>query len=186
MSRIGKAIIDIPKEVTVTKDGDLVMVKGPKGELRHGIPYGLSITITEGHLEVECKSSDKAKQALHGYFRAELANAVTGVTKGWTKTLELSGVGYRAAVNGVNLVLTIGFSHPVTVTPPQGIVFSVNESKIIVAGISKQEVGQTAASIREIKKPEPYKGKGIKYEGEYIRKKAGKAKAVGGAPGGAK
>jgi len=183
MSRIGKAIIDIPKEATVTKDGDQVVVKGPKGELRHSTPYGLTITITDGKLEVECKSSDKAKQALHGYFRAELANAVTGVTTGWTRVLELSGVGYRAAVTGVNLVLNIGFSHPVTVVPPAGISFSVKDGKIVVAGIDKQAVGQVAASIREIKKPEPYKGKGIKYEGEYIRKKAGKAKAVGGAPG---
>lgn len=186
MSRIGKAIIDVPKEVTVTKDGDEVLVKGPKGELRHAIPYGLGVTISDAKLEVECKSADKAKQAIHGYYRAELANAVLGVTKGWTKTLELSGVGYRAAVTGVNLVLTIGFSHPVTVTPPQGIAFTVNEGKIVVAGIDKQAVGQVAASIREIKKPEPYKGKGIKYEGEYIRKKAGKAKAVGATTGGAK
>jgi len=186
MSRIGKAIIDVPKEVTVTKDGSDIVVRGVKGELRHGIPYGLTVAISDGKLEVECKSSDKAKQAIHGYFRAELANAVAGVTKGWTKTLELSGVGYRAAVNGVNLVLTIGFSHPVTVAPPAGIAFTVNEGKIVVAGIDKQAVGQVAASIREIKKPEPYKGKGIKYEGEYIRKKAGKAKAVGGAPGGVK
>jgi large subunit ribosomal protein L6 len=183
MSRIGKAIIDIPKEANVTNTGDHIVIKGPKGELRHAIPYGLTVTITDGKLEVVCKSSDKARQAIHGYYRAELANAVTGVTRGWTKVLELSGVGFRAAVTGVNLVLTIGFSHPVTVVPPAGITFSVNEGKIVVAGIDKQTVGQTAASIREIKKPEPYKGKGIKYEGEYIRKKAGKAKAVGGAPG---
>jgi len=186
MSRIGNAIITIPKEVTIAKDGNTLVVKGPKGELSYAIPYGLSVNMGDATLEVVCKSSDKAKKALHGYMRAELANAVTGVTKGWTKTLELSGVGYRSVVEGTNLVLTIGFSHPVVVTPSPGIAFSVNEGKIVVSGIDKQKVGQTAASIREIKKPEPYKGKGIKYVGEYIRKKAGKAKAVGGAPGAAK
>jgi large subunit ribosomal protein L6 len=186
MSRIGNAIITIPKEVTITKEKDVMVVKGPKGELRCGIPYGLIVEINDSLLTVKRTNNDKPKRALHGYLRATLANAVTGVTTGWTRTLELSGVGYRAALAGVNLVLTVGFSHPVTVVPPLGISFSVNEGKIVVSGIDKQIVGQTAASIREIRKPEPYKGKGIKYEGEYIRKKAGKAKAVGSAPGGAK
>jgi large subunit ribosomal protein L6 len=186
MSRIGNAIIIIPKEATITKNGNTLAVKGAKGELQFDIPYGLSVEMKESELHVVCKTGDKARRALHGYFRAVLANAVEGVTKGWTKTLELSGVGYRATVEGVNLVLTIGFSHPVTIVPPAGISFAVNEGKIVISGIDKQAVGQTAASIREIKKPEPYKGKGIKYEGEHIRKKAGKAKAVGGAPGAAK
>jgi large subunit ribosomal protein L6 len=186
MSRIGNAIIIIPKEVTVTKDGTTVVVKGPKGELRLEVPHGLTVEMEDAQIHVKCSRNDKPSRALHGYVRATLANAVTGVTRGWTKTLELSGVGYRATVDGVNLVLTIGFSHPVTIVPPAGISFSVNEGKIITSGIDKQAVGQMAASIREIKKPEPYKGKGIKYEGEHIRKKAGKAKAVSGAPGGAK
>ncbi|HUD20404.1 MAG TPA: 50S ribosomal protein L6 [Patescibacteria group bacterium] len=187
MSRIGKALINIPKEVTVTVSGSEVLVKGPKGELRYSIPNGLSVHSEGAIVEVRIAGGgDKARQALHGYLRAVIANGVVGVTKGWTKTLELSGVGYRAALSGVNVVLTVGFSHPVTVAPPNGIAFSVTEGKIIIAGIDKQAVGQTAASIREIKKPEPYKGKGIKYEGEYIRKKAGKAKAVGTAAGGTK
>ena len=187
MSRIGNAIIIVPKEATVTITGSSVVVKGPKGELRYAVPNGLSVHNEGAVVEVKIAGGgDKARQALHGYLRAVLANGVVGVTKGWTKTLELSGVGYRAALSGTSVVLTVGFSHPVTVAPPAGISFSVTEGKIIVAGIDKQAVGQTAASIREIKKPEPYKGKGIKYEGEYIRKKAGKAKAVGGAPGGAK
>jgi large subunit ribosomal protein L6 len=186
MSRIGNAIITVGKEVTVTKDGSTIIVKGVKGELRLAVPEGLNVEIKDSEIHVICKSQEKPQRAIHGYMRATLSNAVVGVSRGWTKTLELSGVGYRAAVTGVDLVLTIGFSHPVTIVPPPGIAFAVNEGKIIISGIDKQAVGQTAASIREIKKPEPYKGKGIKYEGEHIRKKAGKAKAVGGAPGGAK
>jgi len=184
MSRIGNAIIIVPKEVSVTAEGTLVVVKGPKGELHMTVPAHISVNIADGKIEVERKGEDKRTRALHGYVRANLANLVTGVTMGWTKILELSGVGYRAAVTGVNLILNLGFSHPVTVTPPAGIQFAVNEGKIVVSGRDKQLVGQVAAGIRELKKPEPYKGKGIKYEGEHVRKKAGKAaKAIGGAPG---
>ncbi|MCX6793534.1 MAG: 50S ribosomal protein L6 [Candidatus Gottesmanbacteria bacterium] len=184
MSRIGNAIINVPKEATVTIDGGIVTVKGPKGELLMNIPSRVSVHIADGKIEVKRTGDDKPTRALHGYVRANLANLVTGVTTGWTKTLELSGVGYRAAVVGANLTLNLGFSHPVTVTPPAGIQFAVNEGTIIVSGRDKQLVGQVAAGIRELKKPEPYKGKGIKYQGEHIRKKAGKAaKAIGGAPG---
>jgi large subunit ribosomal protein L6 len=184
MSRIGNAIIIIPKEVTVTQDGSDVTVKGPKGELHLTIPVGVTMQMNDGQIQIKRDHNDGRSRALHGYVRAALANLVTGVTKGWTKTLELSGVGYRAAVTGANLILNLGFSHPITVTPPAGIQFAVNESKIVVSGSDKQLVGQVAAKIREIKKPEPYKGKGIKYQGEHIRKKAGKAaKAIGGAPG---
>jgi large subunit ribosomal protein L6 len=186
MSRIGDAIITVEKDVTVTKDGKDIVVKGVKGELRYSIPHGLAVEIKDSCVSVSRKGSGKALHALHGYFRALLANAIVGVSREWTRILELSGVGYRASVNGENLVLTIGFSHPVTIAAPAGIRFALNEGKIVISGIDKQSVGQMAASIREIKKPEPYKGKGIKYEGEYIRKKAGKAKAVVGAPGGAK
>ena len=186
MSRIGNAQINVPKEVTVTRDGDTIVVKGTKGELRTVIPAGLSVSIDGSTVDISRKNNDKPKRALHGYLRAVLANSITGVSKGWTRTLELSGVGYRANISGANLVLSVGFSHQVTVEPPPGIAFAVNENKIIISGFDKQVVGQTAASIREIKKPEPYKGKGIKYENEHIRKKAGKAKAVGGAPGAAK
>ena len=183
MSRIGNAPITVPKETTITKEGAVVVVKGPKGELRLSVPHGFAVEVNGDQLTVELAKGGGSDHALHGYLRANMANAVEGVTKGWNRVLELSGVGYRATLSGVNLVLTVGFSHPVTVTPPPGITFAVNEGKIVVSGIDRQVVGQTAAGIRAVKKPEPYKGKGIKYEGEYIRKKAGKAKAVGGAPG---
>ncbi len=186
MSRIGNAIITVAKDVTITKEGDQLVVKGSKGEITLILPQGITMTRDGDTIKIGRLHNDKPSKSLHGYLRAALDNAITGVTKGWTRTLELSGVGYRASVTGVNLVLTIGFSHPVTIEPPSGIAFTVNESKIIVSGIDRQAVGQMAASIRQKKKPEPYKGKGIKYEGEHIRKKAGKAKAVSGAAGGAK
>lgn len=168
---------------TVSKDGDSVVVKGPKGEIRLIIPIGLFFEVDKDVVKILRKDEQKNTRALHGFFRATVANAVTGVNSGWTRTLELSGVGYRANLSGVNLVLSLGFSHPVTVEPPKGITFAVKESLIVISGINNQEVGAIAAKIRSIKKPEPYKGKGIKYHGEHIRKKAGKAKAVGGAPG---
>jgi large subunit ribosomal protein L6 len=184
MSRIGNAIIIVPKEATVTVEDTLVVVKGPKGELRMIVPPRVRVKVADGKIKVERASEDKPTRALHGYVRANLNNFITGVTKGWTKTLELSGVGYRAAVTGENLTLNLGFSHPITVVPPAGIQFAAQEGKIVVSGRDKQLVGEVTAKIRELKKPEPYKGKGIKYEGEHIRKKAGKAaKAIGGAPG---
>lgn len=183
MSRIGNAIITVPKEATFTQAGDEIVVKGPKGELRLSLPTGFIIKTEGDTIQIERKHNDKPSRAMHGFLRASISNTIIGVTKGWTKVLELAGVGYRANISGANLVLSIGFSHQVTITPPQGITFSVAENKITVSGIDRQAVGQIAAKVREVKKPEPYKGKGIKYEGEYIRKKAGKAKAVGGAPG---
>lgn len=184
MSRIGNAIIIIPKEATVTADAHTVSVSGPKGQLSLAVPAGVRVKSADGNIEVTRSHNDKKSRALHGYVRAQIANLVAGVTRGWTKTLELSGVGYRAALTGADVTLNVGFSHPVVVAPPAGITFAVNEGKIIVSGSDKQLVGEVAAKIREIKKPEPYKGKGIKYQGEHIRKKAGKAaKAVGGAPG---
>lgn len=184
MSRIGNAIIIVPKEATVAIAGGEVVVKGPKGELKMKVPSGITVTDKEGKVIVTRKGDEKAMRALHGYVRAEIMNSVTGVTKGWTRTLELSGVGYRASLTGTDLTLNLGFSHPVVVKPPAGIQFTAAEGKIVVLGADKQLVGQVAAKIRELKKPEPYKGKGIKYQGEHIRKKAGKAaKAVGGAPG---
>jgi large subunit ribosomal protein L6 len=184
MSRIGNTIIIVPKEATVTAEGLSVVVTGPKGELRMSVPARIRVNIADGKIEVTRSAEDKPTRALHGYVRANLNNLIIGVTKGWTKTLELSGVGYRATVTGADLTLNLGFSHPVIVTPPEGIQFTAAEGKIVVSGRDKQLVGQVAAKIREIKKPEPYKGKGIKYLGEHIRKKAGKAaKAIGGAPG---
>lgn len=181
MSRIGNAIITITKDVTLSQTGTEMSVTGPKGMIKLEVPSGIKVVVEPETVKVECLRNDRATHALHGYMRAVLSNAVVGVTKGWTKTLELSGVGYRVALSGVNLVLSVGFSHQVTIAPPAGIAFSIVEGKIVVSGINRQEVGQSAAIIREVKKPEPYKGKGIKYEGEHIRKKAGKAKSAGGA-----
>jgi large subunit ribosomal protein L6 len=181
MSRIGNAIITISKEVTLSQEGDTIVVKGAKGSIVVPVPKQLSVVVTGENVKVERKHNDKTSRALHGYMRAVLSNAVVGVTKGWTKTLEMAGVGYRAAMSGSNLTLSVGFSHQVTVTPPTGITFTVADGKIQVSGTDRQAVGQAAAKIREVRKPEPYKGKGIKYEGEYIRRKAGKAKAAGAA-----
>lgn len=179
MSRIGKQPIAIPSGTTITVDGARVTVKGPKGEMAMAIPDGFTLTAQEDRVVVERRSQDRA---LHGTLRSQLSNAVIGVTKLWTKELELSGVGYRAATNGQSLVLTVGFSHPVTIAPPVGITLSVVEDKVVVSGVDKRQVGEVAATIRAVKKPEPYKGKGIKYVGERIRRKPGKAaKAVGGA-----
>lgn len=184
MSRIGKTPIQIEKNVTVSqKDGDIV-VAGPKGTLTYSVPETITVKQENNVISIETKHMDRRSQALHGFVRAHIVNLIHGVNEGWTKTLELSGVGYRAALNGTDLVLTVGFSHPVTVTAPEGIIFSIQEGKIIISGIDKRLVGQVAANIRKVKKPEPYKGKGIRYQGEHIRKKAGKsAKGVGGASG---
>ncbi len=187
MSRIGNLPVTVPQGVTVDLSEKTVGVRGPKGQLVLFVPVGIVAKKKDDTIIVETKSNDPDARALHGFFRATLGNAVHGVTNGWTKTLELVGVGYRASVSGANLVLTIGFSHPVTIAPPRGVSFATSEGKIVVSGIDRQLIGQVAASVRAVKPPEPYKGKGIKYEGEYIRKKAGKAaKAVGAVVGGAK
>lgn len=185
MSRIGNLPITVPEGVTVKSEGNSLSIHGAKGDGRVVLPSDISFAV-EGQKVLLSRSGDDPKvRAIHGFIRAQIQNAMLGVSKGWTKTLELSGVGYRASLEGVNLVLAVGFSHPVKIVPPPGIIFAITEGKIIISGTDKQEVGQVAASIREVKKPEPYKGKGIKYLGEKIRKKAGKAaKAIGGAPGG--
>lgn len=181
MSRIGRMPVQIPQGVTVNVNNSLVSVKGPKGESSFEIPRGIDVVVADGTIQVATNRKDKPGKALYGLTRALLANQVKGLTQGFSKTLELVGVGYRANLTGTNLVLSVGYSHPVTITPPQGISFSVAEGKIVVSGTDKQLVGQIAANIRAVKPPEPYKGKGIRYEGEYVRKKAGKAaKAVGG------
>lgn len=177
-------IITIPAGASVAMKGTLVVVKGPKGELTREIPQGMTVAIDADKIKISQKNPGKDADALYGMVRARLANDVTGVTVGWSKSLELSGVGYRANMAGNDVTMTVGFSHPVTITPPAGITFAITDAKIVVSGIDKDLVGQIAANIREVKKPEPYKGKGIKYVGEYVRKKAGKsAKTVGGAPG---
>lgn len=187
MSRIGNAPIMIPKDVTVTVNRESVAVKGPKGELSVRIPNSITLAYRHDRIDISRERDSGSIRALHGYTRAAVHNAITGVTNGFSKTLELFGVGYRASMNGASLVLAIGFSHPVVIDPPSGITLTVSEGKVIISGIDRQIVGQIAAKIRAVKKPEPYKGKGIRYEGEFIRKKAGKsAKAIGGAPGASK
>jgi large subunit ribosomal protein L6 len=181
MSRIGRAPIEIPAGVTVTVGEDnLVKVKGPKGELSRQISPEMKVTIDNGVLTVERPSDDKTHRSLHGLSRTLINNMVVGVTEGYQKNLEIAGVGYRAQKQGKNLNLSLGFSHPVVVEPPEGITFDVpTATSITVSGIDKEVVGQIAAEIRSFREPEPYKGKGIKYAGEHIRRKEGKAGAKG-------
>jgi large subunit ribosomal protein L6 len=182
MSRIGRQPVAIPPgvSVTVAEDG-LVTVKGPKGTLARRVNPALKITVENGTLTVTRPNDEKFYRAQHGLTRTLIANMVTGVTAGFSKYLEMSGVGYRAQLQGNKLVLQVGYSHPVEVTPPPGITFVLDSpTRIGVQGIDKELVGQTAADIRKIRPPEPYKGKGIRYQGEVIRRKAGKAgKTVG-------
>jgi large subunit ribosomal protein L6 len=176
MSRIGKQPVAIPDGVTVEISSGLVRVKGPGGELSQRVNPDMRVRVEGGEVRVERPSDEREHRALHGLTRSLIANMVEGVTKGYEKRLEIQGVGYRAALNGQDLELQVGFSHSVKVTPPSGIEFEVPApNRIVVRGIDKQLVGETAATIRKVRKPEPYKGKGIRYEGEYVRKKAGKA-----------
>jgi large subunit ribosomal protein L6 len=176
MSRVGKNPINVPSGVEVRVDGSRVTVKGPKGELSRDIDPDMQIEQENGQLVVKRPTDQPRHRAMHGLTRALLANMVTGVSEGFTKTLEMHGVGYRAQMQGRDLVLSIGFSHPVQISPPPEIDFDVDgTSKILVRGISKELVGQVAADVRKVRPPEPYKGKGIRYEGEYVRRKAGKA-----------
>lgn len=178
MSRIGKKPISLPVGVEVSVEGNTVTVKGPKGVLTQETPANMTIDIADGILQVSRPSDSKNDRALHGLTRALIANMIEGVVNGYEKKLELVGVGYRAQMQGDKLVINIGFSHPVEIDPPAGIQFEVPApTKITVKGIDKQLVGNTTAHIRAVRKPEPYKGKGIKYENEYIRRKAGKAGA---------
>ena len=176
MSRIGKLPVAVPAGVNVDLAGPLVTVKGPKGELRQPILDHVTVKLEGGELVVERKTDDKAGRSAHGLTRTLINNMVTGVTKGFRKSLELQGVGYRAAKAGNNLNLSLGYSHPVTYEAPSGITFTVEgTNRIHVDGIDKQKVGQVAAEIRDLRPPEPYKGKGVRYEGEVVRKKMGKA-----------
>lgn len=181
MSKLAKIPVILTEGVSFTLDNGVAKISGPKGNLSFAIPEGIDTKSSEGKLLFTLKNKDAVnKKPLLGLTRATLANMVTGVSKGFEKKLELSGVGYRAAVSGSELSLSLGFSHPVKVTAPQGITFAVAENTIIVSGIDKYLVGNTAARIRAVRPPEPYKGKGIKYLGEKIRRKAGKvAKALG-------
>jgi large subunit ribosomal protein L6 len=176
MSRIGKEPITIPSGVEVTMDGPRVRVKGPKGTLEQVLHADMRIVVDDGAITVERPSDERLHRSLHGLTRTLVANMVTGVTQGYEKRLEIVGVGYRAALKGNDLELALGFSHPVKFSAPEGIEFEVPApNRVTVRGIDKQLVGEMAAEIRKARKPEPYKGKGIRYEGEYVRKKAGKA-----------
>ena len=182
MSRIGRMPIALPSGVEVTRQGTLLRVKGPLGVLERQIHPEMNVEQDDGVLRVVRPSDEPRHRALHGLTRTLVQNMVTGVTSGFTRNLEISGVGYRAQLQGTKLVLALGYSHPVEVSPPEGISFQVETpTKLAVFGPDKELVGQTAAYIRSRRKPEPYKGKGIRYAGEQILRKAGKAGKVGGA-----
>jgi large subunit ribosomal protein L6 len=175
MSRIGKRPIEIPVGVTVMVDPGRVTVHGPKGELRQQIPTRMLIKLEEGTLTVDRPTERGEDRSLHGLTRTLIANMVEGVTSGFEKKLEIQGVGYRATLSGSNLELAVGYSHSVRIEPREGISFEVPvPTQVVVRGIDKQLVGQTAAEIRKVRPPEPYKGKGIRYEGEFVRRKVGK------------
>jgi large subunit ribosomal protein L6 len=182
MSRIGKKPIPVPKGVEINiGEGNFVSVKGPKGSLEQKLPADIIISQESGTLTVSRPSDEKEHRSLHGLTRTLLANMVTGVTDGYQRTLEITGIGYRAQREGKNIVLLVGFSHPIRVVPPQGIAFEVIDRKsanepqqVIVRGINKQLVGEEAAKLRSLRPPEPYKGYGIKFQGERVRRKAGK------------
>lgn len=175
MSRIGRKPITIPSGVTVSVDGSTVKVKGPKGELSRTFEPTMKVRVENNEMLVERPNDDKRERALHGLTRALLANMVTGVTDGFKKTLEIVGVGYRAEKKGKNLVVSVGYSHPVNYPEPEGITLTTPApTTIVIEGIDKQKVGQVAAELREFRPPEPYKGKGIRYQGEQVRRKAGK------------
>ncbi|MBA3426550.1 MAG: 50S ribosomal protein L6 [Rubrobacteraceae bacterium] len=176
MSRIGKAPVEIPQGVNVEISGRSVKVTGPKGELTVPVGRGVEAKQEDGNVVVERASESPEHRAMHGLTRSLIQNAVTGVTDGFSRSLNIAGVGYRAALQGQDINLQVGYSHPVLVTPREGIDFEVpNATTIIVRGIDKQRVGQTAAEIRKVRPPEPYKGKGIRYSDEQIRRKVGKA-----------
>jgi large subunit ribosomal protein L6 len=177
MSRIGRKSIPVPAGVEVTIDGPTVKVKGPKGELVHTLAEPIAVERGEdGQLNVTRPNDERRAKELHGLSRTLIANMIVGVTEGYRKTLEIAGTGYRVAAKGKDLEFALGFSHPVVVEAPEGITFTVEKPTLFhVSGIDKQQVGEIAANIRKIRPPEPYKGKGVKYQGEVIRRKAGKA-----------
>ena len=180
MSRIGRMPVEVPQGVTVDIKGTYVRVKGLKGQMEHTFPASMKISLKDGEVIVERPSDERTHRALHGMTRAIINNMVVGVDKGFEKVLEINGVGYRAELSGKKLVINVGYSHPVEVEPPDGIIFEVEpRARLIkIQGYDKAAVGQVAADIRKIRPPEPYKGKGIKYIDERIRRKAGKAGKV--------
>jgi large subunit ribosomal protein L6 len=176
MSRIGRMPISVPSGVDVTINGRAVAVKGPKGSLSLEISSPIEVSQNDGVITVTRPSDEGEVRALHGLSRSLIANMVTGVTAGYAKTMEIVGVGYRVTAKGKDLEFALGFSHPVVIHPPEGISFRVESpTRFVVEGIDKQQVGEVAANIRKLRKPDPYKGKGVRYSGEQIRRKAGKA-----------
>ena len=176
MSRIGKRPVSVPKGVTITQNGSTITVKGPKGELKRTLPAEMQVAVTAEEITVTRPSDEQRHKALHGLTRTLIANMVEGVTKGFTKQLDIVGVGYKAEVRPYGLQMALGYSHPIEVRAPQGIKLTApNPTTVIVDGADKEIVGQIAAEIRSLRPPEPYKGKGVKYQGEVIRRKAGKA-----------
>jgi large subunit ribosomal protein L6 len=176
MSRIGRLPIDIPSGVDVTVDGRVVTVKGPRGELSLTVAQPIAVSVEDGRVAVTRPDDERESRSLHGLTRTLIANNIQGVTQGYSKSLDVVGTGYRVQARGANVEFALGFSHPVLVEPPAGITFTVEgNNRLTVSGIDKQAVGETAANIRKIRKPEPYKGKGVRYTGEVVRRKAGKA-----------
>ncbi|MBJ7280885.1 MAG: 50S ribosomal protein L6 [Rhodoluna sp.] len=176
MSRIGKMPIPVPAGVEVKIDGQVVDVKGPKGTLSHTVPSPITIVLEDGNIIVTRPDDERNSRSLHGLTRTLIANNIEGVTKGFTKGLEIVGTGYRVTVKGSAIEFALGYSHPILVEPPSGISFQVDgNTKITVVGIDKQAVGEVAANLRKLRKPEPYKGKGVRYAGEVVRRKAGKS-----------
>ena len=181
MSKIGNLPVKVPQGVEITIEKSNLKVAGPKGEISLRIPRSVEISQEEATLEVSRAGDSKEAKSLHGLTRSLISNAVTGVSEGFSKTLQLLGVGFRANLQGDKIVLSVGYSHPVEIVKPEGITFSVSENKITVSGADKGLVGEVASRIKKIRPAEPYKGKGIKYQGEIIRRKAGKSQAAGGA-----
>jgi len=181
MSRVGRQIVAVPENVTVKIGTDEIIVKGPKGELRVPLTKHIAVTNSDQGLQVERRGNAKSVRALHGLTNRLLVGAVQGVVEWYVKSLEIQGVGYRAGMQGKNLTLNVGYSHPITIEPPIGIELGVQKNTVTVSGIDKQLVGQVAANIRSVRPPEPYKGKGIRYVGEHVRRKAGKAAKAAGA-----
>lgn len=175
MSRVGRTPIALPGGVTVEINDGLVTVNGPKGRLSQPVPGGISVRQEDDHLVVERESDERDHRSLHGLMRTLVNNMVIGVTQGFEKRLEIVGTGYRAQPSGQGLTISVGYSHPVVFNAPEGITLAMDGPRVVVSGIDKQLVGEIAAQIRRIRPPEPYKGKGIRYQGEFVRRKAGKA-----------
>jgi large subunit ribosomal protein L6 len=183
MSRIGRKILPLPKGVTLVQKPGLVSVKGPKGELTKAVPTGITIKTEADKVTVLRADDERQNRSKHGLMRAHLANMVKGVTDGWTRELEINGVGYRAEVAGDTINMALGYSHPVVFKLPKGVTAKVEKNKVTLSSADRDLVGQTAAKVRELRPPEPYKGKGVKYAEEVIKKKVGKAGATGSGGG---